>query len=374
MKKTIIAFLTMGMTVAIIKAQQAIPVATLENADGTHLFTGSNGFVDAMEIADHGDVITLSEGSFTGCKITKSVSIYGSGYQKVLTDGSIANNTTIHFPTQIVTDLIIDIDSINGKPVSGLYIEGISANVYACDGLTNAEFAKCRFYDFNFWYKNENNDHPLHGYTRSEGIIFRQCRFANWLEPGNCQNMLVTNCIINMLGQTPKGVSLSIENCMIHKILVNCFATYRNSIIRTNAVPGEKGWFHSFSGIADTENNQSLSSFYHCVVGGGFTGGASSQASVYIVEENWAGNIFNTQLPGEEGHNHNKYSDENDYSLTPEAQSLYLGIDGKQVGIYGGSHNFNTILTHPHITYKDIASKTEDNKLKVNIKVEVIAE
>ena len=69
-----------------------------------------------------------------------------------------------------------------------------------------------------------------------------------------------------------------------------------------------------------------------------------------------------------------KYSDENDYSLTPEAQSLYLGIDGKQVGIYGGSHNFNTILTHPHITYKDIASKTEDNKLKVNIKVEVIAE
>lgn len=57
-------------------------------------------------------------------------------------------------------------------------------------------------------------------------------------------------------------------------------------------------------------------------------------------------------------------------SLTKPKQ-LIIGTDGTQVGIYGNVSPFNTTLTIPHIISKKIAPKTENGKLKVNIKVEI---
>ena len=58
------------------------------------------------------------------------------------------------------------------------------------------------------------------------------------------------------------------------------------------------------------------------------------------------------------------------FHLTEAAQTAYLGLDGTQVGIYGGSMPFDPIPTNPQITKCKVAQKsTTDGKLSVDIEV-----
>lgn len=64
------------------------------------------------------------------------------------------------------------------------------------------------------------------------------------------------------------------------------------------------------------------------------------------------------------------YNDTSTYELTEDAKKIYLGTDGTQIGIYGGSQPFSTKLTIPRVVKRNIADKTEAGKLRVNIEVE----
>lgn len=56
--------------------------------------------------------------------------------------------------------------------------------------------------------------------------------------------------------------------------------------------------------------------------------------------------------------------------LTDEAKTKYLGTDGTEVGIYGGSLPFVSRPSNPQITKLNVASKsTADGKLSVDIEV-----
>lgn len=56
--------------------------------------------------------------------------------------------------------------------------------------------------------------------------------------------------------------------------------------------------------------------------------------------------------------------------LTEEAKKLYIGSDGTQVGMYGGTLPFNTTPSYPQITKMNVAQKTTaDGKLSVEIEV-----
>ena len=64
--------------------------------------------------------------------------------------------------------------------------------------------------------------------------------------------------------------------------------------------------------------------------------------------------------------------DKDMFILTDDAAAKYLGQDGTQVGIHGGSFPFSDVPQIPQITKRDIAVKTSnDGKLDVDIKVEV---
>jgi hypothetical protein len=63
-------------------------------------------------------------------------------------------------------------------------------------------------------------------------------------------------------------------------------------------------------------------------------------------------------------------NDEETFELTDEAKTTYLGSDGTQVGIYGGSLPFDPTPSNPQITKFNVASKsTADGKLSVDIQV-----
>ena len=67
----------------------------------------------------------------------------------------------------------------------------------------------------------------------------------------------------------------------------------------------------------------------------------------------------------------NTWNETYDYKLTEEAAAQYIGGDGTQVGIYGGSVPFSEVLSTPQIVEKQIATQTDENgMLSVKIKVE----
>jgi hypothetical protein len=65
--------------------------------------------------------------------------------------------------------------------------------------------------------------------------------------------------------------------------------------------------------------------------------------------------------------------DDEMFELTDEAKTKYLGTDGTQVGIHGGSIPFDITPTNPQITKCNVASKsTIDGKLSVDIQINAI--
>ena len=65
-----------------------------------------------------------------------------------------------------------------------------------------------------------------------------------------------------------------------------------------------------------------------------------------------------------------EYADNITFELTDAAKTQYLGLDGTEVGIYGGALAFDPAPSTPRITKCVVAPKsTADGKLKVTITV-----
>ena len=62
--------------------------------------------------------------------------------------------------------------------------------------------------------------------------------------------------------------------------------------------------------------------------------------------------------------------DNSDYRLTEEAKAAYLGTDGTEVGIYGGTYPFDPVPTGLRVTRCNVASQSStDGTLSVDIEV-----
>ena len=62
--------------------------------------------------------------------------------------------------------------------------------------------------------------------------------------------------------------------------------------------------------------------------------------------------------------------DSETFELTDAAKTQYLGMDGTEVGIYGGNLPFDPTPSNPQITKCNVAAKsTADGKLSVDIEV-----
>ena len=58
------------------------------------------------------------------------------------------------------------------------------------------------------------------------------------------------------------------------------------------------------------------------------------------------------------------------FKLTETAAATYLGNDGTQVGIYGGSYPFDPTPTNPQIKTFTVSNTTDGGTLKVKINVQ----
>lgn len=346
MKKVLFSLVMVCVAIGSAKAQDVL-LATLQKGETTQYFYGSDAFKEAMEAAENGNTITLGAGTYNAIDITKAVSIYGNGYE-MRADTTSQKEGNMAFPTRIAGDFAIALEAVNDAPAKGLYIEGIYSadRVRITKHLSTASFVKCRFQNLTFWDAENKN------MTTSDGVSIIHCRVANWLEPGDSQNMVVSNSIINYLGSNTATSSILLQNNVIINPTDNLIGTFRNNVIYHgqgyNGFENYGNSDHSLKAECNAYNNVYRSS--------------NLLKFVIVQSSNYKIDMSAPFL---------SYSDQSKYSLPDEWLTQYIGTDGTQVGIHGGSSPFNTILTIPTIVSKNIAPKTENGKLKVSITVKV---
>ncbi|MBR1520839.1 MAG: hypothetical protein IJ635_06350 [Bacteroidaceae bacterium] len=331
MKKMIIS-LVVAMAVTPGFAQSSI-LATLSHGDETTIFYGGSALREAHAAAVNGDVITLSSGTFSSVNISKGITIRGAGME--------VNTTTQSEPTIISGYFTINIPE---EATEGLIIEGIyHDNSIAVENAANAQFIKDRLYEVTTY--NSNNH-----------LMFTHCRISNELFVRNNNFATCVNCIIwNDAASTEGNYNWECINCVIEywqggwNRLIN--SSLRNCILISP-------WEHEID---------SSCTVYSCVnisdeVVNSIFGKIPNTTNVSMLREE--SNLFKTY--------DGNYKETENFELTEEAKTKYLGQDGTQVGIYGGSLPYDPTPSNPQITKCNVAAKsTADGKLSVDIEVNI---
>lgn len=313
-------------------------LATLEHNGSISVFYGAKALAQAVDAAVDGDVVTLSAFMFNAVDITKRISIYGAG--------AVTDSLGLRSPTVVNGDFKIKMahNSNNSFIIEGIYFSNNTITIG--DSLINANFNKCRFYNLS-----------IDG--ASTELLFNSCRFIGDLKPGNqCDNIFVNNSVIrNLCGPTTSSAGLLVQNCvclMRSSWFDNTIANFRNAVL---------GCF----GSGYTLNKNSVTSY--CVLCN-YHDYASHKYNSDGTNFNSVGPISDDELYGKSIYDLDYDTDM--FILTDDAAAKYLGQDGTQVGIHGGSFPFSDVPQIPQITKRDIAVKTSnDGKLDVDIKVEV---
>lgn len=328
MRKLFLSFVA-AMLATFTYAQTSL-LATLSHDGNITTFYGANALRDAHEAAVSGDVITLSSGTFYATNITKAISLRGTGIDA-------------QEPTIIINGFTINIPSTDTER---LLMEGIRfINEISLDGtLINAQVIKCASHGMfhpasdnaninNITFINSKIPFTLYGNNNSAEFI------NSWLDPfycntyDNCAASFV-NCLVRLYKEDPYYLQHSqLINCIIHQQ----YGDYGGSRLPSGSL-AQNCVAIGYSGLFNDSQ-------------------ANTNCKYSTYEE-----MFKTFR--------GPYTDEETFELTDEAKTTFLGTDGKEVGMYGGSLPYDPTPINPQITKCNVASKTTaDGKLSVDIEI-----
>lgn len=338
MKKLISLFVVL-MCMTAVKAQSPL-IATLNHGDKVSVYYGYGALVEANEAASHGDVITLSAGTFKSPTIEKNITLRGAGAEV---------DTEM---TRLDGDIYIvgAPDSIDGH----LTMEGIFCNDQLFYGarskgyiVKNAHFIKCVFEKVT----------PQYTESKLDNANFVQCKITSYIYLNSINTTAnFQNCYIDSPGLSSNS---------------SCYYTFNNCIIKYNS---------AYQPLCN-------SLFTNCILYHGSTNpyklSSSCQAYNCLGISNANNNIFSNLYPINKYETISSsnissifktytgtYKETETFELTDSAKTKYLGMDGREVGIYGGVFPFTLESSLPKITKFNVASKsTEEGKLRVEIEV-----
>lgn len=300
-------------------------LATLSHDGTVSTFYGAGALQEAHASAADGDVITLSSGTFLSTDITKAITLRGAGMQADTLRGTL--------PTILSGDFKINVsDTLTNR----LTIEGIYNNntVFVNGILKNAMILKSRF---KKW------DYNISGVMKN--VSFIHCMIMDSFRALSESSFSCVGCFVFTMQHFTNVISVECSNCVIQH------AYSMNGVTASNCIMGAVDK-HDFEGRVA----------YNCVVWGdrpSFFNKISNRTNKNVP---YIGNIFKTYS--------GNVKDDTNFELTESAKTTYLGIDGTQVGIHGGSLPFDATPSNPQITKCNVAAKsTADGKLSVDITV-----
>ncbi|MBQ8190498.1 MAG: hypothetical protein IJZ45_01890 [Bacteroidaceae bacterium] len=313
---------------AMIANAQSSMLATLNHEGTVSTFYGATALRDAHNAAVHGDVITLSSGSFSSVNITKAITLRGAGIDVSKTE-----------PTVILGDFNIQIaDSITQR----LTMEGIYHNYTITNQgkLTNAMFLKNRFKIIT--YASNGN---------MENANFIHCKIMDNISLSTGSSASCVNCVI----EDPISSNSEFQNCVIR------FDNQKGNIVKSSTFKNCLLLAKNSTDFANRFLSSCLA--YNCLgffYSGMFLDMPNNSTNKYISD---ISTVFKSYNGGD-------FSDTQNFELTDDAQKKYLGMDGIQVGIHGGMLPFSSTPSNPQITKCNVAAKsTADGKLSVDIEV-----
>lgn len=320
-------FLTLVLSIVSFGASfaQSSLVATLSHEGSTTAFYGAEALGNALDAALAGDVITLSSGSFAAKNISKGVTIRGAGM-------SVGENGAL--PTVLQGGFIINTDNVT---LEGIYHSDatITINGYA---NSNLAFIKSRLYNVTYsGGGNAYNNRFIHCkiadqvYTYSNSSLIFVNSVVN--RPGGSGLYNISNCVL-LYQENGSIWPSTIANATISNSIVYCATNdskFKNNVVLSyNLGNGDILW--SNSSIPSNQTNENLLSLFKDFDG--------------------------------------VYNDDVTFKLTDAAAAQYVGSDGTQVGIYGGSLPFDPVPTNPQITKAKVAGKSSvDGKLSIELEV-----
>lgn len=345
MKKYFVTlFLSVFCFVVQVSAQSSV-IATLFHDGDIKTFYGTGALRSAHAAAVHGDVITLSSGSFTATDITKAVTLRGAGMEY--------DSISVTEPTIISGDFSIQIASDSTLQNNNLVMEGIyhnaSGSITVKGSLENPQFVKCRLYEIS----SSNASYIYYA-------NFINCVIANQVFFYSSGSATFVNCYVNDLFQYNSGSSHEFQNCVV---IDSKFSNVSNAVFRNCFLYATT----STSSSSSLNKLPSTSPAYNCVALS-----ATSSTNIFANQSNTTNtqvSSFSDVFKTWTGSSLANFKTER-LELTDAAKTKYLGSDGTQIGIYGGSIPFDPRPSNPQITKLNVASKsTADGKLSVDIEV-----
>lgn len=358
MKKS---FLSLVLTLCLFTGSafaQSSMLATLSHEGEISVFYGANALKEAHTAAAHGDVITLSSGSFNATDITKAITLRGAG----LEIDSVKNI----YPTVILGNFNISIgDSISEQ----LTIEGIynDYTITVTAGLNNATFIKNRFSTFTFDTKSGNtaqylNNRFIHckiasrffaaAFASKKSLSFMNCYINSIFN--NSNSSIFTNCIIRSSSgfiTINNTKYYSRQTSLSYCTLYNCILVGPTNEYEYNSLPSTATAYNCIATNVNSNYNVAGKSYYV------FKNIPNSTNRVITS----IGGVFKS---------YTSYNDFETFEILDALKTGFLGTDGTQVGIHGGSLPYSPATTNPQITKCNVAPRsTADGKLSIDIEV-----
>jgi len=308
----------------------------------TQIFNGNTAFAQAYEATLSGDTLYFSGGTFfPPASLNKELTLFGAGHYQ---DSTIVTGKTI---------ISGDLNLVTGA--DNFYIEGfqMSGRMHVTNntitGLTCKRNRITSTIDFI-----GNHGSPCSNIAII-GSVFSGGNFEN------AENTLVSNCIISN-GNINNSLGNSFTNNIIlyshSSYTVYVFTACNNNTISNNIIQREGNYIDYI--INGDGNVLSNNVFSHASPSMGTNATLFNNTQGIALADlliNQAGSVFD--------YSHN-------YHLQDE--TLYVGNDGKQVGIYGGTFPYKegAVPVNPHIMEINISNTTnEQGELPVKIKVSV---
>lgn len=324
--------LTLTIAIAMTMTMNAQTIA-LHSSTGVQIIKGNNALALAYTAAQNGDTLYLSGHTFTPPgAFDKQLTIFGAGHY---VDSTLATGKTF-INGSVTLNQNADLFYLEGVEITGNF------NLATNQSINNVTIKRCKI--------NGNTD-VLGGLSNpSTDLALIGNVFIGAINLSNATSVLIANNIIQ------NGFFPSNGNQISNNIFFNMSTSYYiygdNNVINNNIF-----LLPNISPSTGNSYNNNLFVAASPIYGttptaiGNYTGIA--QTAIFV---NQTGHAFD--------YTHN-------YHL--QAPTTYLGTDGSQVGIYGGTFPYKegAVPLNPHIQLKNIAPTTNANgDLQIQIQVE----
>lgn len=311
-------------------------IATLLHDNDLSVYYGADAFIEAYTIAETGDIITLSGGTFNACNIDKAVTIHGAGY--------VYDNLMMAEPTKFEEYVSLS----GGSETEHIIVEGIWFYKVYYSNLSFAEFNKC-------YFNYEISPSPSVSSPSANSLRFLNCCINGGFKCQGVTNVVFINSKVRSLNYF---TSQTIEKNIIG---YNSYVSFKRFSSGSNLTgynsPKHCDLTNCIVSIADDDCVPSSScTLNNCIC---ITNGHGS-----LLQNAINNNCMEVETESE------VFINGGNQILLDEIANSIVGTDGTQVGIHGGMCPWTDRPVYMIMRRCTVGSRTtDDGHLSVDIEV-----